>query len=72
MMSKVIHLLMDWETFNQLPALEQVRGAMKALQISTIELLAKIISNVNLKAQKGHLRCLIGFIMCLCWWIQHR
>ena len=41
---------MDWETFNLLSSLEQVRGVIRALQTSMIVLLAKIVSNVNLKA----------------------
>ena len=56
MVSKLFYLLMDWETFDSLPALEQVRGVIEVLQASTIaletsimELLAKIVSNVNLK-----------------------
>ena len=49
MTSRLIYLLMDWETFNQLVALEQVRCVVRALQISTIGLFAKIASNVNLK-----------------------
>ena len=48
--SKLLYLLMDWETFNLLSSLEQVRGVIRALQTSMIVLLAKIISNVNLKA----------------------
>ena len=35
-----------------MPTLEQVRGVIKALQISTVVLLAKIIRNVNLKTKK--------------------
>ena len=50
MASKLLYLLMDWETFNSLPALEQVRGIIRALQTFMIVLLAKIVSNVNLKA----------------------
>ena len=56
MVSKLFYLLMDWETFDSLPALEQVRGVIEVLQASTkaletsiMELLAKIVSNVNLK-----------------------
>ena len=40
-------LLMDWETFNQLLVLGQVRGVIKALQTSVME--TKIVSNVSLK-----------------------
>ena len=50
MASKLLYLLMDWETFNLLSSLEQVRGVIRALQTSMIVLLAKIVSNVNLKA----------------------
>ena len=49
MASKLLYLLMDWETFNQLYAFEQVRGVIKALQTSIMELLTKIVSNVSLK-----------------------
>ena len=40
-------LLVDWETFNQLLVLGQVRGVIKALQTSVME--TKIVSNVSLK-----------------------
>ena len=40
-------LLMDWETFNQLLVLGQVRGVIKALQTSVM--VTKIVSNVSLK-----------------------
>ena len=49
MASKLLSLLMDWETFNQLPTLEQVRGLIRALQTSMMVLLTKILSNFNLK-----------------------
>ena len=45
----MLYLLMDWETFNWLTALEQVRGASRALQKSMMVLLEKIVRNVNLK-----------------------
>ena len=48
MTSKLLYLLMDWETFNYFPALEQVSGVIRALQTSMMVLLEKIISNVNL------------------------
>ena len=48
MVSKLLYRLMDWETFNQLPALGQVRGVITALQTCVMVLLAKIVSNVNL------------------------
>ena len=41
---------MDWETFNILFGLEQIRGVIRALSTSMIVLLAKIVSNVSLKA----------------------
>ena len=44
---KLLCLLMDWKTINLLPALEQVRGVIRALQTSMMVLLAKF-SNVNL------------------------
>ena len=47
--SKLMYLLMDWETFNQLHLLEQVNGVIRALQASVMVLLTKIASNVNLK-----------------------
>ena len=31
MASKLIFLLMDWETFTQLPVLQQFRGVLRAL-----------------------------------------
>ena len=37
MTSKLIYLVIDWKTFNELPALEQVNGLIKALQTSTME-----------------------------------
>ena len=46
---KLLYLLMDWKTINLLPALEQVRGVIRALQTSMMVLLAKF-SNVNLIA----------------------
>ena len=42
MASKLFHLLMDWETFNQLPALEQVRGVIRVLLTPAMVFLAKI------------------------------
>ena len=48
MASKLLYLLMVWETCNSLPALEQVRGVIRALQIFTVVLLAKTVKNVNL------------------------
>ena len=50
MVSKLLSLLMDWETFNQLLALEQFRGVIKALQTSMMVLLTKVLSSVSLKA----------------------
>ena len=38
MTSKLIHLLMDCETFNELPALGQVRGLFRAFNISMMKL----------------------------------
>ena len=49
MVSKLLYLPMDWEIFNQLLALEQVRGVMKALQPSIMVLLTKIVCNISLK-----------------------
>ena len=46
---KTAYLLIDWETFNSLPALQQVRGAIKAFQTSMTVLLGKMVSNFNLK-----------------------
>ena len=62
---------MDWGTFNLLHALEQIRGVIRALQISTVVLLAKIVRKVNLKtstilAKTINLRCLAGSWMYLC------
>ena len=42
MISKLIHLAMDYETFDQLSALEQVRVIFRPLQTSMKELFAKI------------------------------
>ena len=49
MASKLLYLLMDWETFNMLPALEQVRDIIRALQTSMMVILTKIVTNVSLK-----------------------
>ena len=49
MASKLPYLLIGLETFNYLHALEQVRGAIRALQTSMMLLLTKIVSNMNLK-----------------------
>ena len=49
MSSKLIHLLMDWETFNELSALEQVKGAIRVLKNSVMKLFAKTVNVVNLK-----------------------
>ena len=65
MASKLFYLLMDCETFNQLPELEQARGVIRALQVSTVVLFTKIVRNVNLKTKKIILRCLAGSSMCL-------
>ena len=40
---------MDWEIFNQLPVLEQVRIVIKSRQTSMMVFLTKIVSNVNFK-----------------------
>ena len=55
----------------QLPALEQVRGAIRALQTSMIVLLTKIISNINLKTLKVNLSCLTGSRTCLSGWMHY-
>ena len=34
---KLIYVGMDWGTFNQMYALEQVRGVIKAIQISKVD-----------------------------------
>ena len=73
---------MDWflydrelrhERVNQLHALEQARGAIRALQSSMIVLLTKIVSDVNLdlnySRKKDNLSCLTGSRACLCRWI---
>ena len=36
--SKLIYLIMDYETFNQLPVLEQARGLLTTLQTCTMKL----------------------------------
>ena len=46
MTSKLLYLLMDWETVH---LLEQVSGVIRALQTSMMVLLTKIVSKVNLK-----------------------
>ena len=48
MMSKLIYLLMDWETFNFLSALEQSRGVIGPCKYLRWSFLKKRISNVNL------------------------
>ena len=47
---KLLYLLMDWETFNHLSALEQINGVIRAIQTSTMVLFAKVVCNVNWKA----------------------
>ena len=47
--SKVLDVLMDWKKLNQLLALEQVSGVIRAPQMSMMMLLAKKVSKVNLK-----------------------
>ena len=42
MASKLLYQLMDWETFNLLTALEQVKGVIRALQTPMMVLLTKI------------------------------
>ena len=42
MTAKLIYLLMDYETFNQLLALELVRGLFRALKLSTMKLFAHL------------------------------
>ena len=49
MSSKLIHLLMDWETFNELSALEQVKDVIRVLKSSVMKLFAKTVNVVNLK-----------------------
>ena len=49
MASKPLYLRMDVETLNQLPALEQFKGVIRALQTFMMILLPKVVSNVNLK-----------------------
>ena len=44
MTSKLLYILMDWETFNK----EQVSSVIRALQASMIVLLTKIVNNLNL------------------------
>ena len=45
----MIYLFINLEKFNQLPALDQDRGAIKVLQPSAMDLFVKIVSNINLK-----------------------
>lgn len=47
--SKLIYLLMDFDIFHQLPELGLVRGLYRALETSSMELFAKMVSKVNLK-----------------------
>ena len=49
MASKLLCILTDWETFNELHLLEQVSGVIRALQKSMMVLLTKSVSNINLK-----------------------
>ena len=46
MASKLLYLLMDCETFNKVPVLEQARGVIGALETSMMVLLAKVVSNI--------------------------
>ena len=49
MATKLVYLLMDWEIFNQLPALEQVRGVIRALKTSIMERFAKLVNTAYLR-----------------------
>ena len=49
MARKLVYLLMDWEIFNQLPALEQVRGVIRALKTSIMERFAKLVNTAYLR-----------------------
>ena len=49
MTSKLIYLLIDFDIFHQLPKLGLVRGLFRALETSSMELFAKMVSKVNLK-----------------------
>ena len=63
MPSKVLYLLMDWETSNQLLVSGHVRGVIKALQRSVMVLLTKIVSNVTLKMSTVFAkRCIYVFV----------
>ena len=42
MASKLLYLLMDWETFHLFPALEQIKGVIRALQTPMTVFLTKI------------------------------
>ena len=48
MASKLLYLLMGWETFNYSHSLNQVRSVIRGLQTSIMALLTKIVNNVNL------------------------
>ena len=50
MTSKLIYLLMDCETFNQLPAFEKVRDLFRTRSNIFYETFSKTFSNVKLKA----------------------
>ena len=50
MAPKLLYLLIDWEAFNHLSALEQINGVIRAIQTSTVVLFAKVVCNVNWKA----------------------
>ena len=54
-----------------MPALEQVRRVFWVLQLFTMELFAKILSNVNLKLLSILIKCLTVSTMCPCRWMHH-
>ena len=60
MMSKLIYLLMDWETFYLLPVLQQVKEVIKKFQTYTIEIFVKIVSNFNLNTITILAKCSIS------------
>ena len=70
MASKLIYLLMDFETFNKLSALEQVTSVCSTLQTSMFDIFPNIIDNINLNPltilQKVHLRYFTGSKIYLC------
>ena len=49
----MIYLLVDKDNFNSLPALKQVRGAIRSPKTSTMERYAKIVTQLTFNCLKS-------------------